>query len=76
MTSRTRRIESELYTLNEAAQELRVSRATLRRKLARGELDYIHVGGQYRIPADALRSLRVPATNAPGRDRSETRSAA
>ncbi len=38
------------YTIKEAAEILGCDKRTLIRALARGQLDYIKIGRQYRIP--------------------------
>jgi excisionase family DNA binding protein len=43
-----------LYTIREAAEALRVSRATVYRMTQAGELPTVHIGTAVRIPAAAL----------------------
>lgn len=45
------------YTPQEAADELRVCRATIYNLIARGELRVVKLGRATRIPADELRRL-------------------
>lgn len=48
---------SELLTINEVAQLLRVSRETVRRMLVRRKLFGIRVGAQWRVPRYAVDKL-------------------
>lgn len=56
-------------TVNEAAAELRVNAATIRRHFRAGRIDGLRVGRQIRISADEVRPLRTsqrgahPTTN-------------
>jgi excisionase family DNA binding protein len=56
----TTRGDELAYHLNEAARLSRLSRASLYKLLASGELKSIKVAGRRLIPADALRSLLQP----------------
>jgi len=42
------------FTIDEVAEKLRVSRATIVRLLAKGEFPGFQVGSQWRIPEDQL----------------------
>jgi PTS system nitrogen regulatory IIA component len=55
-----------MMSIQEVAQELRVSEKTVRRMLWRGELQGIRVGGQWRFPIEHLAGL-LPATIAGAR---------
>jgi excisionase family DNA binding protein len=44
----------ELMTVSEVALRMRVSAATVRRLIDKGELEAIRFGHQWRIPASAL----------------------
>jgi excisionase family DNA binding protein len=59
---------ADLLTVNEAARRLRMSRVSLYRAVARGELDAYRVGenGPLRIPADALERFLRPALESKG----------
>ena len=52
--------QQTLYTVEEAAQELRVSPDTIRRLLRDHKMIGVRVGGQWRLPAEALHSARFP----------------
>lgn len=49
-----------MLTVDEAAERLRCHPATIRRMIARGELEHVKVGRVYRIPDDAIRTRRAP----------------
>jgi excisionase family DNA binding protein len=53
-----------VYTIDEAAAALRISRTKLYELLADGQIESIHIGRSRKIPADALRAylarLRIP----------------
>ena len=60
----TTRIESELFTPAETAQELRVSVGTVKRWCRTGELAAVRTpGGHLRVPIDELRRLRIHTPN-------------
>ena len=46
--------EEQVYTVEEAAKLLKVSKDTIRRMIKRKELDAVKVGGQIRIKAASL----------------------
>lgn len=48
-------MKGRLLSLDEAAEILGVSVGTLRRMIARRELPFLKVSGQYRIPSTELR---------------------
>lgn len=50
-----------LLTAEEAAQQLRVSPDTVRRFLRDKKLHGVRVGGQWRIPTDAIQGVYLPA---------------
>jgi excisionase family DNA binding protein len=54
-------METEVLTVRETAQRLRVHERTVRRLIADRELEVIRVGGAIRIPEDAIEALRHPA---------------
>lgn len=47
------------YTLEEAAELLKVSSMTVRRLAQQGKIDYYRVGVQIRIKADEIERLKV-----------------
>lgn len=49
-----------LYTVEEAAQQLRVSPDTIRRLLRDQKMKGVRVGGQWRVPAQAVRTVYLP----------------
>jgi excisionase family DNA binding protein len=49
-------VERLVYTIQEAAAVLRISRTKLYDLMAAGEVESIHIGRSRRIPADVLRS--------------------
>src|SRR2546429_686088 len=51
---------SSLLTVEEAAQQLRVSPDTIRRFLRDKKLSGVRVGGQWRIPNDAIGAIYPP----------------
>lgn len=54
------RIEPELYTVSEAAMELRVSSATIKRWLRAGDLAGVRLpSGVWRVPVDGLQALQT-----------------
>ena len=55
----TRRIESELLTVPEAAAELRLSVETVRRALRSGDLPGIRLRRSWRVAVDDVRALRT-----------------
>ncbi len=48
---------SELLTVAEVSNMLRVSKMTIYRMVHSGELTHVRVGRSFRIPADAVRSI-------------------
>ena len=56
-------------TPQEVANRLQMARSTIYRLIQRREIPAVRVGGQYRIPADALeRRLAVPEEKGGNRD--------
>lgn len=52
---------SPVFTIREVAERLSLSRRTLYKLIRAHEIPAVKIGGQYRIPADALeRRLAVP----------------
>lgn len=49
------------YTVNEAAELLKVCPGTIRNLIKRKEIDYYKVGQQIRIHAAEIERLKVPA---------------
>ena len=47
-------MENKLLTLEEVAQQLRVTRRTVKRYIALGQLEAVRVGGGYRVRPEAL----------------------
>lgn len=52
--------QDTLLTVEEAAQQLRVSPDTIRRLLRDQKMNGVRVGGQWRVPAQALRAAYLP----------------
>jgi excisionase family DNA binding protein len=52
-------VEHELMTVSETAELLRVSEATIRRRIAVGEIPALRVGAQVRVEREGLSQLRV-----------------
>lgn len=49
-----------MNTIDEAAEYLKVSVNTIRNLIERGDLRAVKVGGQWRIPGDALVEISTP----------------
>ncbi len=47
-------VQEHVYSIDEAAKILRVNPMTIRRMIARGEIEAHRVGKQYRIPRTEL----------------------
>lgn len=64
ITTTTPDTQRLVYTIDEAAAALRISRTKLYELLADGQIESIHIGRSHKIPADALRTylarLRIP----------------
>jgi excisionase family DNA binding protein len=50
----------EFYTLEEAAEILKVSKTTMRRYLGNGKVYGINLGKLWRIPKDVIERLKTP----------------
>ncbi len=50
-------MQEQVYTIDEAAEALRVHPDTIRRMIRKGELRYSRVGRQYRIPQSEIDRL-------------------
>lgn len=57
----------QLYTINEAARVLRISRETLYRWIREGRLTYAEVGPRRRIRESDIRAIIQPKAETPQR---------
>jgi excisionase family DNA binding protein len=62
----------EYLTVAECAQRLRVTRQAVYARIARGEIETLHIGAAKRIPADAFAKWRAAHTTG-GEDEREER---
>ena len=53
-------IETEIYTAEEAQQIMKISYATFRRLVKKGELCAVKIGGQYRIMGKNIMRILNP----------------
>lgn len=47
-------MDKRIYRIDEVAQEFNVSKRTIQREIARGEINVIHIGRTVRIKKEAL----------------------
>lgn len=60
MSSHDDRLDKQLYTINEAKEMLRCSDDTIRRMIAKKELDAVKVRGNWRIHRASLEKYLRP----------------